>query len=67
VSVGKQKGSAGDVSSNLQVSGRHGEQHALWRVVDHQETTSCGEQPRADEPLALVLRGGDCRICREPR
>jgi len=29
VSVGKQKGSAGDVSSNLQVCGRHKEQHAL--------------------------------------
>jgi hypothetical protein len=46
VSVGKQKGSAGDMSSNLQVCGRHGEQHALWRVVDHRETTTCGEQSR---------------------
>jgi len=28
--------------------------------------TSCGEQPQADEPLALVLRSGNCRICLEP-
>jgi hypothetical protein len=67
VSIGKQKGSAGDVSSNLQMCGRHKEQHALWRVADHREMTSCcGEQPQADEPLALVLRSGNCRICLEP-
>jgi hypothetical protein len=65
-SIGKQKGSAGDVSSNLQVCGRHCEQHALWRVVNHLEMTSCGEQPQADEPLAPVLRSGNCRICLEP-
>jgi hypothetical protein len=65
-SIGKQKGSSSDVSSNLQVCGRHCEQHALWRVVNHLEMTSCGEQPRADEPLAPVLRSGNCRICLEP-
>jgi hypothetical protein len=64
-SIGKQKGSVGDVSSNLQVCGRHCEEHALWRVVDHLEMTSYGEQPQADEPLAPVLRSGNCRICLE--
>jgi hypothetical protein len=64
--IGKQKGSAGDVSSNLQVCGRHSELHALWRYVNHLEMTSCGEQPQADEPLAPVLRNGNCRICQEP-
>jgi hypothetical protein len=65
-SIGKQKGSAGDVSSNLQVCGRHGEVHALWRYVNHLEMTSCGEHPQADEPLAPVLRNRNCRICQEP-
>jgi hypothetical protein len=65
-SIGKQKGSAGDVSSNLQVCGRHCELHALWRVVNHLEMTSYGEQPQADEPLAPVLRSGNCRTCLEP-
>jgi hypothetical protein len=65
-SIGKQEGSAGDVSSNLQVCGRHSKLHALWRCVDHLEMTRCGEQPQADEPLAPVLRNGNCRICQEP-
>jgi hypothetical protein len=64
--IGKQKGSAGDVSSNLQVCGRHSELHALWRYVNHLEMTSCREQPQADEPLAPVLRNGNYRICQEP-
>jgi hypothetical protein len=65
-SVGKETGSAGDMSSNLQVCGKHKEQHALWRVANRREMTSCGEQPQADEPLALILRKGNCRLCLEP-
>ena len=63
--IGKQLGSAGDVSSNLQACGRHADQHALWVYADHVEMTSCGEHPRPEELLEVVLRNGKCRICLE--